>query len=154
MKRFARRTLIMAAMLVVLLSAAVAFAVWTSQGVGSGNARAVSAQTVTVNASTGPADLYPGGSGALYFTLTNPNPYPITFTAGSLGAVTSSDPTNCPAGNLSGNGPFSGLSLPVAANGTSPQESIAGAVTLAHGAPDGCQGVVFTVAVTLTGTQN
>ena len=57
-------------------------ALWSANGAGGGQARALAAQSVTVNAATATADLYPGFSGGdLFFTLTNPNPYPVQFTA-------------------------------------------------------------------------
>lgn len=136
------------------LMAGVAFATWTADGTGSANARARTATTVTVNAVTGAADLYPGfNDGDLHFSLTNANPYPVTFTAMTPGAITSSNPTGCPASNLTVD-TASGLSLPVAANGTSGTQTIADVVNLATSAPDGCQGVTFTVAVSLTGSQS
>ncbi len=139
--------------LVVLLTAGLAIALWSSDGSGNGRAAAISAQTVTVNAATGAADLYPGNTqGDVHFTLTNDNPYPIRFTDMTPGAVTSSDPTNCPASNVTV-GSETDLTLDVAANATSGAQSIADVVTMVSGAPDGCQGVTFTIALDLTGTQ-
>jgi len=140
--------------LVFTLIAGVAFAAWTADGTGSANARARTASTITVTAVTGTADLYPGfNDGDLSFTLTNANPYPVTFTSMTPGAITSSAPGACPSSNLTVD-TASGLSLPVAASATSGTQSIADVVNLASTAPDGCQGVVFTVAVTLTGSQS
>lgn len=137
----------------VVLTAGLAVALWTSNGSGSGTARSLSAQTVTVNATTGAADLYPGFAGGdAHFTLTNANPYAIQFTDMTSGAITSSNPGACPASNLTV-APSSGLTLNVAANTTSGAQSIADVVTLASAAPDGCQGVTFTIALSLTGTQ-
>jgi hypothetical protein len=47
----------------------------------------------------------------------------------------------------------SGLSLLVPAGATATAGTIANVVSMASAAPDGCQGVVFTVALTLTGSQ-
>ena len=154
MKTRTKKFMAVAALIGLSLTAGVAVALWSATGTGSGRARALTAQTVTVNAVTGTADLYPGFTGGdLYFTQTNTNPYPVTFTSMSPGSVTSGDPTNCPASNLTVASAGS-LSLPVAANATSAQQSIADVATLAIGAPDGCQGVSFTVALTLTGSQS
>ena len=140
--------------LIFTLIAGVAFAAWTADGTGSANARARTAAPITVTAVTGTADLYPGFTdGDLSFTLTNTNPYPVTFSAMTPGAITSSSPVACPSSNLTVD-TASGLSLPVAANATSGTQSIADVVTLDSRAPDGCQGVTFTVAVTLTGSQS
>jgi hypothetical protein len=152
-----KKVAILAGALAALLAVGVAFATWTATGSGSGNAKALGAPaTVTVNASTGTADLYPGFTqGALYFTLTNTNPYGITFTAADFSGVTitSSDQPNCPASNVSmTSSSATGLSLHVNGNATSGQESIANVVTMALAAPNGCQNVVFTVSgITLSG---
>ena len=140
--------------IVSVLVAGVAFATWTANGTGSANARARTAQTVTVNATTGTADLYPGFTqGDLHFTLTNTNPYAVQFTSMTPGAITSSAPVACPASNLTV-ASASGLALDVAAGATSGALSVPDVVTLANAAPDGCQGVTFTVAVTMVGSQN
>ena len=131
-----------------------AYALWSSTGTGSGRAATLSAQTLTVTAVTGTADLYPGASGKLSFTVTNPNPYPVTFTAMTPGTVTSSNQAQCPASNLTVATFAGGLSLAVAANATSPTLTIPAAATLALAAPDGCQNKTFDVALTLTGTQS
>ena len=149
------RKLVVAGVLVGALSVGgIAAALWSSSGTGSGRAAARTAQTVTVTAVTGAADLYPGFSGGdVYFTLTNSNPYSIEFASMTAGTVTSSNPTNCPvSGNVSVIG-ASGLTLAVAANATSATLSIVDVVSMAAGAPDGCQGVTFTIPLTLTGSQ-
>ena len=130
-----------------------AFAMWSSTGVGPGNAKALSAVNITVSAATGAADLYPGFTqGDVFFTSANTNPYPVTFTSMSPGTITSSDQTNCPASNLTVS-TASGLSLLVPAGATATPGTIADVVTLASTAPNGCQGVVFTIALTLSGSQ-
>jgi hypothetical protein len=135
------------------LTLGAAYAMWSADGTGSGSASALTAETVVVNASTGAADLYPGfADGDVHFTLTNDNPYPVTFTASTAGDVTSSNPSGCPASNLTVDA-ARGLTLTVAAGRTSGEQSIADVVTLDGDAPDACQGVTFTVALTLTGTQ-
>ncbi len=131
----------------------IAYSLWSTAGVGPGQAGALTAQSITVTAAAGAADLYPGGTaGAVHFTLTNPNPYPVTFTSMSAGTVTSSDPVACPASNVTVAG-ATGLSLTVGANATSSPQSIAGVVSMALAAPDGCQAKTFTVALTLAGSQ-
>ncbi|MGZ4189181.1 MAG: hypothetical protein ACXVQ5_05010 [Actinomycetota bacterium] len=156
-----RRMGILGAFLAVLLLAGVAFAAWTANGTGSGNAKAVTAATVTVNAVTGSADLYPGGSaGRVYFTLTNTNPYAITFdkltaasvtaVSGGIGGSPACATTDLTVSTL----PITGLSLTVGANTTSATQNIAGVVAMNSTAPDSCQGAVFTVSLTLTGSQS
>jgi hypothetical protein len=109
---------------------------------------------LTVTAATGAADLYPGFTGGdVFFTITNPNPYPVTFTSMTAGTVTSSNPAACPSTNVSVAN-ASGLSLAAAASSTSGTQSIANVVTMAAGAPDGCQGATFTINLTLSGSQS
>jgi hypothetical protein len=147
--------LVVASVLAIVLAGGVAIALWSASGSGSGTTKAITAQTLTVTAAATPtADLFPGASGALQFTVTNPNPYPVSMTAISYGSVTSSDQANCPASNLTlGAGGALGTPISVPASGTSGAASVPSAATLAVSAPNGCQGVTFTVAVTLTGTQ-
>ncbi|HEY0521385.1 MAG TPA: hypothetical protein VGC84_17980 [Ilumatobacteraceae bacterium] len=138
----------------VALASAGAYALWSSSGNGSSGAKALTAQNITVSASSGAADLYPGFTqGDLFFNSANTNPYPVTFTSMTAGSITSSDQANCPAANVSVSN-ASGLSIVVPAGATASAGTIANVVTMAAGAPDGCQGVVFTIALTLTGSQS
>jgi hypothetical protein len=131
-----------------------AFALWSATGSGPGRAQAITAGTITVAAATGTADLYPGFSdGDLYFTLTNPNPYAVTITAMTPGTVTSGNVGACPSSNVTVDS-ATGLSLVVPANTTSATVSIPDVVNMVSAAPDGCQGVAFTVALSVTGTQS
>jgi hypothetical protein len=134
----------------------VAYAAWSAAGTGSGSAKALTAQTITATAASGTADLYPGGpAGTVYFTLSNPNPYAVTMTGVSYGTITSSDPINCSATNASIDaGAPSTVSFPLSAHASGVSDSIPGVLALAHAAPDGCQGVSFTVALTLSGAQD
>ena len=134
-------------------TAGAAVAMWVSTGSGSGDAKAVSAVNITVTATAGTADLYPGFTqGDVFFTSANTNPYPVTFTSMTSGTVTSSDPTNCPSANVTVAN-ATGLSLLVSAGATAQAGTIANVVSMAAGAPDGCQGVVFTIGLTLSGSQ-
>src|SRR4051794_30761030 len=136
---------IAATVAVVLAGGTVAYGAWTANGSGSSQAKAVTAVALTVNVATGTADLYPGGSGAVFFTVANTNPYGVSLTTANFGAVTSSDEVNCPAANITVNNK-TGLSLSVGANTTSATLSIANAVTMSSAALDGCQGKTFTIA--------
>jgi hypothetical protein len=141
------------------LGGGIAYAAWSASGAGSGAARALTAQGLTINAvapgGTG-ASLYPGGpAGWVYFSITNPNPYSISITHLSWGTPVSADTANCPSSNISLDaGAPTSVSLPVPANGTSGAFQVFGVLDMSHSAPDGCQGVVFNVPVTVTGTQN
>jgi len=138
---------------VTLVGVGTAYALWTADGTGSGSSKALTAQSVTVSATTPTADLYPGFTqGDVFFTLTNNNPYAITFTSMTAGTVTSSDEANCPASNVTVAG-ASGLSIAAPAGGPT-AASIADVVSMASAAPDACQGVTFTIGLTLSGTQS
>jgi hypothetical protein len=156
LKVHARKTLAASVVVTaVLVISALAYAAWTSSGVGHGRAGAATPVVLTVNAATGTADLYPGTtSGKASFTITNTNPYPVTFTTMTLGsAITNTvpaDATACPPTNVSAIG-ATGLSLSVTANATSPMLSIPNVISMASTAPDGCQGKTFEIPFTLTG---
>ena len=138
---------------VMLLGGGIAGALWAASGTGSGAANAVTAQVVTVSAATGAADLYPGFTGGdVFFTVANTNPYSVRFTSMAVGTVTSSDPVGCPSSSVTV-ASATGLTLAVGANATSATQSIVDVVTMVAGAPDACQGVTFTIALTLSGSQ-
>ena len=153
-KPSARRVAVTTALVVGAFSASMSFAAWTSNGGGDARARSLSAVAVTVVGNSGAQDLYPGFAGGdVYFTATNPNPYPVTFTSAAFSAVTSSDTGACPSANVTVLPAASGLSLTVPA-GTTANLAIADVVTMVLGAPDGCQAKSFSVALTLAGAQS
>lgn len=139
-------------------AAAVAVAIWTVHGGGTGAAGATVAQSLTVTPVTpsgAAASLYPGGpAGPASFTVANPNPFAVTVTSVAWGTPVSTNTTTCPTSNISvdANAPTT-VSIPVPANGTSGVVQINGVLDLSHSAPDGCQGVVFNVPVTASGVQ-
>lgn len=148
-----------AALALAGLGIGTAFAVWTVSGSGSGAGAATIAQSLTVTPVTpsGPgASLYPGGpAGQVYFQIANPNPFPVTVTGLSWGTPVSSNPTACPTSNVTvdANAPTT-VSISVPANApASTAYQINGVLDLAHSAPNGCQGVSFTVSVQITGAQ-
>ncbi len=150
----ARRMVIVAGGVACALVMGVAFALWTQTGTGTGSAKALQAAPSTVAVDSATADLYPGFDGGdLYFKVDNPNPYPVRFTSMTAGAVTSSNPTGCPESNATVANK-SGLSIDVPANTTTAvSKTIADVVTLASNAPNACQGVTFSINVTLSGAQ-
>lgn len=140
------------------IGAGVASAVWSASGSGAATGAADTAQSLQVTAvavSSSGASLYPGGpAGYVYFTVKNPNPYPITITGLSWGTPTSSNPTSCPSANFSvdANAPLT-ASIPLAANAQSGAFQVVNVIDLSHSAPDGCQGVDVTVPLTVTGAE-
>ncbi len=142
----------------VLIGTGVAYATWSASGSGSGSGRALTAQSLVVTAvAPGPlgASMYPGGpAGWVYLTIQNPNPYGVNISGLSWGTPTSGDGTDCPNSNISVDAlaPTT-ANITVAANSTSDALQIFGVLDLAQAAPNGCQGVVFTVPVTVSGSQ-
>lgn len=136
------------------IASSIAYALWSVSGSGESSDQVITADDLVLTANASPAaDLFPGGTGAAQFTVENPNPFPVQVTALQFGAVTSSAPTACPASNLATTNVTLGTPIAVPADGTSPAQSVGKAFTLATNAPNGCQGVTFTVATTATGTQ-
>jgi len=136
----------------------VAFAVWSASGTGSGAGAATVAQSLVVTPVTpsgAGASLYPGGpAGQVYFNIQNPNPYAVTITSLSWGTPESTLTSACPSSNvaLDPSAPTTvDISIPAASTLTAVE--INNVLDLSHAAPNGCQGVAFTVPVTVTGTQ-
>jgi hypothetical protein len=138
-----------AAGILSLTGATAAWAVWSSSGDGNATAKVSSAKAVTVVAAT-PAsgDLYPGGpAGSITFTLSNPNPYPVTLTGVSYGATSDSKIS------VSGSAPHN-VSFVLPAHASNVNEVIDGVLLLDHSADDSYQGKSFDVAISLTGSQD
>lgn len=136
-----------------VVTGAVAYAAWSGTATGPGRARATTSVQSTITAVDGAPDLYPGFTdGDVFFTITNPNAFEITYTAMTATTVTSSDEVNCPAANVTVD-PATGLSL-VSPPGASGTLSIADVVNMSAAAPDGCQGVSFDITMALTGQQS
>jgi hypothetical protein len=140
--------------LALVLSSGGAYAYFTSHGSGTGHATAGTPLSVTVTATSGTADLLPGAAaGKVYFTLTNPDSPGASFNKVTAVSPTSTSSVSCPVSNISFPSLPYTFSPPatVGANTTSGTEFIAGFVMLAANAPNACQGVTFTVSLTLAG---
>jgi hypothetical protein len=76
-------------------------------------------------------------------------------------SVTSGDPTNCPMSNVTINAAYSPIpaagynltAIPVASNNGTATGTLASFITMNTTAGNLCQGVTFTVTMTVTGTQ-
>jgi hypothetical protein len=156
MRNLRRRGTAVLALMLVVFGTGVAFAAWTQTGSGSGVGKAKTAATSTIAAGTAVADLYPGKTGgSVYFTVDNPNPYPVTYTSLAATTITSSDPTNCPAtsGNITVSTPVT-VSIALPANATATAQTVSGVTNMPSTVVNGCQGVTFTVALGLTGASS
>lgn len=137
----------------LLFVVGIATAAWLASGTGSGYAKAGTAQSLaTLDASASAVgDLYPGGSGDLYLTISNPNPYPVTITAVTGSASITSSSTGCVSPDHGVTfADQTGLSLAVPAN-SSAGHVLDGAVAMAATSPDACGGATFQIPVALSG---
>lgn len=160
-----KRSLVIAVAAVVASSAiSLVYAAWTTNGTGSGYAKAGTAQalsTVDASAST-TATLYPGATGDVVLTVSNPNSYPVRVTSVSLNGANSdiaadSSHSGCTTTGVS----FvnkSGLTIDVPAKTGSTNgqttATLSGGATMSNSSQDACQGAVFTIPVSLSGQSN
>ena len=136
------------------LGGGAAYAYYTG-GPQSNVAATGSPVTIKATATTGAADLLPGRAGAVYFTLDNANSDGATFAQVAPGATVLSDNVQlCPSSyvSIAQKLPYAiPTTVTVSPGGTSGMQSIANLVMLAPNAPGTCQGVTFTVRLTLSG---
>lgn len=150
---------ITAATAAVGVGGGIAFAAWSATGSGSGTGAGATAVSLTVNPSTptgANANIFPGGpAGTVQFTITNPNPYPVSLTGLSWSGVTSTNTSSCASSNLliDASAPTSMPAVTVAAGATSPLIDVGGVIDMVATAPPGCQAVAFEAGLTVTGTQ-
>ncbi len=140
--------------LAVGLGGGAAFA-YVANSSASNDASTVSAVTVKAIGTTGSADLLPGRAGAAYFTLHNPNSFGLTFNQVAQGATVVSDNTGLCGSDYVSIAQTLPFAIPsavtVSPGGTSGIQTIPDLVKLAPNAPSTCQGVTFTVTLTLSG---
>ena len=150
------KRIVLVSVVVLAVTAGVAYAAWTASGTGSGYAKAGSAQalaTLDASASTG-ATLYPGATGDVKLKVDNPNPYPIRITTVSgNGAISSDKGAACDASTGVTFTNQTGLTLDVPAS-SSATFTLTGAVAMSNASDNTCQGAVFTIPVSLSGASN
>ncbi len=154
-----RKTRLIGAGVTVLVLGVVGlvYAAWTTNGSGSGYAKAGTAQdlsTVATAVTTG--DLYPNGNGTVKLTVHNPNPYAVTITdvTAGTGDVTASGGIGvCDITGVT----FldqNGLSIGIPANGDSDVINLANAAHMSNESENGCQDAVFTIPVLISGASS
>jgi hypothetical protein len=159
MRKQVSRKLAVVTTVMALAIVGLVFAAWTTNGTGSGYAKAGTAQalsTVDVSASTS-ATLYPGGpAGDVTIRISNPNTYPVTVTGVTgNGAITAdAGHASCTTTGVSFTDQ-TGLTIGVPAksggvNGET-QTTLTGAASMSNASVNGCQGATFTIPVTLSG---
>ena len=145
-----RRFLLLGAAVALLigLSGGAAFAYFTSSGSGSGTATAAGAAnpvTIGTNATAG-ALLQPGGTGDLVITATNPDNVAVQITSVTLGTI-----TGCTTPAITLTTPTSNyLPFTIPAHANNQRMVISGALTMGTGASNDCQGVSFTIPLTVS----
>jgi hypothetical protein len=139
---------------VTLVVAAGAAAYFTSTGSGSGNADVGSPAALTITATTPTTGLlYPGGTGEVDLTISNPNTFSVRVNSLVLGSSgIESDQSGCDTDNKihfdspQTNG-GSGWTVP-AGDGTNNgtlNVTLSGAINMDSDAENECQGATFTV---------
>ncbi len=157
MRFFSKRNFIAASMtLVAMVAVGFVYAAWTTNGSGSGYAKAGTSQaltTVDASAST-TATLYPGVTGDVSIEIDNPNEYDVRVTAiaDTGAAVPDGSHAGCTTTGVTFNDQ-SGLTLDVDANDTL-ATTLTGAASMSNASVDGCKGATFTIPVSLTGASN
>jgi hypothetical protein len=138
------------------IAAGIAWAAWNVGGSGSGYAKAGSASALTLGDATGSttADLYPGATGSVKVSITNPNSFPVRVTdVTGNGTITSDKGAACNAATGVAFANQTGLTLDLAAGATS-TFTLGSAVTMSNSSDNSCQGAVFTIPVSVSGTSN
>ncbi len=157
MSFFSKRNVIAVSMTLIAMTAVgFVYAAWTTNGSGSGYAKAGSSQaltTVDVSGTT-TASLYPGVSGDVKIQISNPNPYAVRVTAISGNGTITPDAghSGCTSTGVTFNDQ-TGLTLDVSA-GSSATTTLTGAASMSNASLNACQGATFTIPVTLTGASN
>jgi hypothetical protein len=154
MRKYISRGRIAAAVAGVLVvgTGGAAFAYFHTTGSGTGSVSTGTAVNVTISAATASNDLFPGRSGTVSFRLTNTNPFTANFKSVTAASVTSGNQNACPASNITvATLPYSISTISVAPGQTKSSQTITGLISMSSGAPSTCQGVSFTVSLTLAG---
>jgi hypothetical protein len=155
-RRFKRRWSLLALLLLGAVIAGAAVGAWNITGSGSGYAKAGVATGLTLNDASGAtvADLYPGVTGNVKLNVTNPNTFPVRITTvtGS-GTITSDKGAACNASTGVTFTNQTGLTLDLAAGATA-AFTLSGAAAMSNSSDNTCQGAVFTIPVSVSGTSN
>jgi hypothetical protein len=153
------RKIAVVAMVAALAVVGLVYAAWTTNGTGDAYAKAGTAaaiSTIDVSAST-TATLYPGVSGDVLIKLDNPNAYAVTVTAitGNGSITADSGHSGCTTTGVTfTNQTGLTLTVPAKSGGVDGvlQTSLNGAASMSNASLNACQGAVFTIPVTLSGT--
>ncbi len=146
-------TTAVATVIAVGATSSTAFALWTTTGAGTTSATADRARDLTASPVTvGTNLLYPGATVDAKVTISNPNPWAVTVSTITGGTVASDKGTGCDASTgvtfVDQRGSFT---VPASSSVTF---ALPGAVSMSNASDSSCQGAVFTIPVTLSGTSS
>jgi hypothetical protein len=157
MRFFKKRNFIAGSMaLIAMCAVGFVYAAWTTNGSGSGYAKAgtsTALTTVDVSATT-PATLYPGVAGDVKLQIHNPNPYAVRVTAvaGSGTITPDAGHSGCTTTGVTYTDQSSlTIDIPASSDTTT---TLSGAASMSSASIDACKGATFTIPVTLTGASN
>src|SRR5690349_11443542 len=150
-----RRLIFIAVTVLAMAVVGLVYAAWTTNGSGSGYAKAGSSQaltTVDVSATTS-ASLYPGTSGDVKLQISNPNPYAVRVTAVSGNGTITADAghSGCTTTGVTFNNQSS-LTLDVSGN-SDLATTLNNAASMTNASLNASQGATFTIPVSLTGAR-
>jgi hypothetical protein len=143
-----------AATALALSSGAVAY--YTSAGHGSSSASVASPDPLSITAQSPATNLlYPGGSGELDATVSNPNPFPVRINSlvlGGSGIAVDSGHSGCDTSAVhfaSQSNGGSGWDVPAKVGATEGtlDLALAGAISMDTDAANACQGATFTISL-------
>jgi hypothetical protein len=144
------------ALIAVLIAGGVTLGSWAvGSDPGNGYAKAISGTNLTLSdasAST-TAQLYPGATGDVVVTVTNPNPFQVTIGKidGTGGAITSDKGASCDASTGVTFTDQDTLNLQVPA-GQTRTFTLSNAASMDNTAAQACEGAVFAIPVTVSAT--
>jgi hypothetical protein len=158
--RWRRTPVVLGAIVALLLGigAGSAYGYLATHGSGTGTVDSGTMQTVTMaTAGTPSTPLLPGGTGDVVFSVTNPNNFPVSLVAVTLGADSAITADEGHSGCTTTDGsPIVTLSVPpgdlpvsIAADATV-QVDLADAATMDATATSNCQGATFDIPLTIT----
>ena len=141
--------------LLVLGVVGLVYAAWTTNGSGSGFAKAGTAQDLSTVEGTAATTglLYPNGDGTVTLTIHNPNPYPVVITdvtAGPGDVTATGGIGTCDITGVSFTDQH-GLDIHVPPDSDSDTVELQNAAHMSNESENGCQQAVFTIPVVLSG---
>ena len=145
-----KRRIALGVVLIGFLGSGVAYAYWTTQGTGSGNATAGTLQTVTIDTVSFPTAsavrLYPGGLPTpVTITVTNPNSFAVTVSSLTYGAITSGN-SGCSGSNAEVTIDLTGLQTSLIAPGP---QNLTATASMGVDSASACQGATFSSSFNL-----